>query len=110
MTWAAGGKVATLEATGLAQNTHYYVRLYAQDASGAYSTSYNSIDFWTNKAPLAPDSLTINTQGEGMSLPSLSSATFGWQHNDEDLADYQTGFICSTASRPPRRHRRRPGR
>ena len=27
-----------------------------------------------------------------MSLPTLSSATFGWTHNDEDVADYQSAF------------------
>jgi hypothetical protein len=92
VTWHADGRVATFTMTGLAQNTHYYVRLYTQDPKGLYSTTYNSVDFWTNKAPLPPTDLRINTQSEGMMLPVLSSATFGWTHNDEDYADYQSGF------------------
>lgn len=93
--WAAyhaDGRAATGTMTGLAQNTHYYVRLYAQDPKGLYSTSYTSIDFWTNKAPLPPTNLTVNTQGSGMTLQALQSATFSWLHNDEDAADYQSGF------------------
>ena len=104
-TWHKDGRVVTYTMTGLAQNTHYYVRLYAQDSKGMYSTGYNSIDFWTNKAPLPPTDLRINGQGEGMMLPVLSSGTFGWTHNDEDYADYQSGFqiayrVMATASKP----------
>jgi hypothetical protein len=85
------GVAVTVTASGLAQNTHYYARLYAQDQHSLYSTSYTTIDFWTNKAPVT-DGLTINTQGEGMSLPTLSSATFGWHFTDEDTGDVQSGF------------------
>ena len=92
VTWDKEGKTATYDIAGLAQNTHYYVRLYAQDAKGMYSTGYNSIDFWTNKAPLPPTDQRINGQSEGMMLPVLSSAVFGWTHNDSDYADYQSGF------------------
>lgn len=81
----------TVSVTGLTMNTHYYVRLYAQDQHGLYSTNYTTIDFWTNRAPFV-DGLTINTQGSGMDLPTLDTATFAWVHNDPDIADYQTGF------------------
>lgn len=91
-TWAATGRAVNVDLTGLSQNTHYYVRLYAQDSKGMYSTGYNSIDFWTNKAPLPPTDQRINGLSEGMTLPVLSSGTFGWTHNDEDYADYQSGF------------------
>lgn len=77
--------------TGLSQNTRYWVRLYTQDDHNLYSTSYTTIDFWTNRAPFT-DSLTINGQGTGMTLPSISSATFSWHHNDPDIGDYQSGF------------------
>ena len=105
VTWSEDGQVVTYTVTGLSQNTHYYVRLYTQDEKGLYSTTYNSVDFWTNKAPLPPTDLTINTQSEGMMLPNLSSATFGWTHNDEDYADYQSGFqiqyrTSATSSKP----------
>ena len=104
-TWASTGRAVNVDLTGLSQNTHYYVRLYAQDSKGMYSTGYNSIDFWTNKAPLPPTDQRINGQSEGMSLPVLSSATFGWTHNDEDYADYQSGFqiqyrVSATSSKP----------
>lgn len=91
-TWHAEGRYIGYNMTGLAQNTHYFVRLYTQDDKGLYSTTYTSIDFWTNKAPLPPTDLSINTQSDGMMLPVLSSATFGWTHNDEDFADFQSGF------------------
>ena len=85
------GVAVSVNPTGLSQNTHYWARLYAQDQHGLYSTSYTTIDFWTNKAPVA-DGLTINTQGEGMSLPTLSSAQFAWHFTDEDTGDVQSGF------------------
>jgi hypothetical protein len=83
---------ASVTLTGLSQNTHYYLRAYSQDSAGKYSADYNGADFWTNKAPVPPTGLGINTQGSGMTLPSLSSATFDWTHNDPDLADYQSAF------------------
>jgi hypothetical protein len=86
------GKTATVTVTGLSLNTHYYARLYSQDQHNLYSTSYNQIDFWSDQAPAQPDGLTINTQGAGMTLPTLSSATFHWNHNDPDPADYAIGF------------------
>ena len=86
------GGTATVTLTGLKQNTHYYVRLYAQDQHGLYSTGYNTIDFWTNKAPTQPTNMSINGQGEGMTMDTLTSSTFRWVHNDEDIADYQSAF------------------
>jgi hypothetical protein len=86
------GQTAEVKLTGLSQNTRYYVRLYAIDQHGLWSTGYNSLNFWTNRKPTSPTGLTINTQGEGMTLPSLSSATLQWTHNDPDGADYQTAF------------------
>jgi hypothetical protein len=81
----------TLTLNRLSQNTHYYVRLYARDQHNLWSTGYNGADFWTNKAPSASIN-SVNAQGSGMTLPSISSATFSWTHQDPDVADYQTGF------------------
>ena len=86
------GKVAAATLTGLSLNTLYYVRVYTQDSKGLYSTNFKSFSFYTDRAPTSPTDLTVNTQGSGMTLPSISSATFYWTHNDPDVADYQYGF------------------
>lgn len=75
--------------TGLAQNTHYYIRLYAQDEHGLYSVGYNSLDFWTNRQPIEP---TLLTPAENATVSALSSVIFTWVHNDPDAPDLQSGF------------------
>jgi len=86
------GKDVSVTISGLAKNTLYYVRLYAQDAKKLYSTGYSGFSFWTDRAPTSPSGLTVNGLSSGMTLPSLSSSVFGWTHNDPDVADYQSGF------------------
>ena len=92
VTYHANGRVATATLSGLALNTLYYVRVYSQDAKGMYSVSYSGFTFYTDRAPTAPTGLTVNNTGNGMTLPSTSSATFTWTHNDPDPSDYQSGF------------------
>lgn len=79
----------TVGLTGLAQNVHYYVRLYAQDTHGLYSVGYNTLDFWTNRPPNPP---TLTAPAENATIPALSSIVFTWTHSDPDPSDSQTGF------------------
>lgn len=93
--WVAyhkNGRVATATLSRLSLNTLYYVRVYTQDSKGLYSVNYSGFSFYTDRAPTTPTDLTVNGLGSGMTLPSTSSATFAWTHNDPDPADYQTGF------------------
>lgn len=84
-----GPAAVTVALTGLAQNTHYYVRLYAQESHGLYSVGYNVLDFWTNRFPNPP---ALLTPAENATVPALSSPVFTWTFSDPDSGDTQTGF------------------
>jgi hypothetical protein len=85
----ASGKRAEVKITGLSRNTHYYMRLFAQDASGLRATQYNSVDFWTNRPPSAP---TLQSPAENATISVLDATTFNWAFNDPDGNDDQGGF------------------
>ena len=50
----------------LTQNTRYYLRLYPQDKHGKLSTTYRSINFWTNRKPLPP---TLTNPSQNTQFP-----------------------------------------
>lgn len=75
----------------LAQNTRYWVRVYAQDEHDLLSVNYSGFSFWTNEVS-APDTLTLNGGGSGITIQSVDSATFAWNFNDPDQGDRQSGF------------------
>lgn len=79
--YVATGKTATAKVTGLAQNTHYYLRIYSQDKDGAFSTNYTSVNFWTNRSPGEP---TLNSPANFASFDSLTPISFSWTHHDDD--------------------------
>jgi hypothetical protein len=90
--FVAKNKQATINLTGLAQNTLWYGRLYAKDKQGLLSTNYTSLKFWTNRAPDPP---TILTPGPNATLSDLDSALFAWNHTDPDHPDggaHPSGF------------------
>ena len=80
---------ASVRLTGLSRNTHYYARLYGQDAEGLRSVNYTAIDFWTNRDPSAPDQ---RLPGENVSIAETSSVQFEWRHVDPDANSTQSAF------------------
>lgn len=84
----AEGGTANVTLEGLAQNTLYYVRVWAQDDNGRYSSNYNSTSFWTNRKAVA----TLVLPVDNTTIPTLSSVTFDWTYADPDPADPQSGF------------------
>jgi hypothetical protein len=64
-TTVASGSTSTITATGLALNTHYYVRCYAEDSASVFSSGFDTGDFYTDLVPDAPTSI----------LPAPSTAT-----------------------------------
>jgi len=84
-------KRATAVIDGLQPNTRYWVRVYGQDNHDLFSTTYTGFSFWTNETS-APDSLTVNGGGSGVTIQTVSSATFAWKFNDPGTGDLQTGF------------------
>jgi len=87
--WFGNEQRAFIDLTGLAQDTHYYARLYAQDNRGLISEDFNSIDFWTNRGPTAS---TLISPAENANMPSLSPIGFSWTFEDPDDGDAQSGF------------------
>lgn len=87
--WVDRGKRARVRLTGLAQNSLYYVRLYAQDRAGLTSVNYNAFTFWTNRYPTEPETLL---PGENAQYDELSTVAFEWSHKDPDETSSQSAF------------------
>jgi hypothetical protein len=85
------GKQATVNLTGLAQNTLWHMRLYAEDKQGLQSTSYTTVKVWTNRAPNAP---TLLLPGENDVIDDIDPVIFGWNHTDpdHDTSPHQSAF------------------
>jgi hypothetical protein len=83
------GETVSVNVPSLKGDTHYYLRLYAQDGGGLYSTTYNSVDFWTNRAPIEP---TLTAPADNATILALSSPVFTWVHNDLDPTDPMQGW------------------
>jgi len=87
--YVARGARASVVIHNHGQNLHYKARLYSQDNHNLFSTTYNSIDYFTNRSPLAPQLLQ---PAENVSIPSINSTVFTWVHIDPDPTDAQKGF------------------
>jgi hypothetical protein len=81
--------IARLELSGLSQDTHYYIRAWAEDKPGHLSFSYNVANFWTNRSPNPP---TLTTPAENAQFPSSQAIIFTWTHRDPDAPDPQSAF------------------
>lgn len=84
--YVSSGSTASYTLTGLDTDTHYYVRVFAQDPSGLYS-GYASTDFYTNRTPTAP-ALGTSTP-DGASFITSSTKVFDWTFSDPDSGDSQ---------------------
>lgn len=80
---------ASVRLTGLQQDTHYYYRIWAKDSKGLLSNSYNSGNFWTNRAPKPPNIIELP---DNVTVQSIDSVTFTWNAQDDDPQDPPTGF------------------
>lgn len=74
-------KTVSLAVTGLKQDAHYYVHLYAQNDKGYYSKGYSSTDFYTNARPGPPP---LYLPANGYQTPVLAPLTFTWGFVDPD--------------------------
>lgn len=83
------GKRASLQFTALARNTRYYLRIWSEDSRGRRSLTYNSTNFWTNRSPTAPELLTPQ---ENLTVDTIDSVVFAWNHKDPDAGDQQSAF------------------
>ena len=83
------GKRATVNLTGLAQSTHYYARLFAEDPQGKRSENYNSVNFWTNRNPVEPK---LQAPGNNGIILVTDTTVFDWSHQDPDPDDGQSAF------------------
>ena len=88
---------ANVMLTGLAQDTHYYVRLYGQDGRGLTSEDFNSVDFWTNRGPTTPD---LFTPPENANMPANAAVGFTWSFEDEDTGDKQSAWQLQYRTAP----------
>lgn len=86
--FVGSGARASVNLTGLAQNTKFYLRLYAQDNRGNFSQTYNATSFWTNRK--ATPALVFPP--ENQTLSSTSSTIFKWDFLDPDPDDTQSAF------------------
>jgi hypothetical protein len=91
--YVTSGQQATYAITGLAVNTHYYLRCYAQDPSAVYSVSYDSADFYTNLTPNAPTSVVPTA---GTSTLSMSDVPVSAVVSDPDGGTVRGLFRYST--------------
>lgn len=82
-------KTATVKLTGLIPNTHYFARLYTRDIRNLQSLNYNSVDFWTNRAPTEP---LLVQPVENATYSQLASIPFQWTHQDPDEGSVQGAF------------------
>jgi len=83
------GRRASVTLKGLSQNTRYYVRLYAKDSRGLWSTNYRSINFWTNRFPTSPE---LVYPADNTMMSELSSVVFQWTHIDPDPNSSQRAY------------------
>ena len=83
------GKRAEVTLTGLAQNTRYYLRLYAEDKQGKLSNTYNAVNFWTNRSPNAP---LLQAPADNAIVLETDTTTFDWSPQDPDDNDHQSAF------------------
>jgi hypothetical protein len=83
------GEVADALLAGLAPNTLYRVRAWAQDQAGHISESYSESSFWTNRPPSPPDLLTPS---ENNQFSELENITFTWDPEDPDDPDGYIGW------------------
>lgn len=100
--YVATAHVATMALHGLSQNTHYYVRAYAQDQAGKFSTNFTSANFYTNRQPDLP---SLSTPAENANIPIALAISFTWTFTDPDTGDAQTAFrlqyrSAATAEQP----------
>lgn len=82
-------KRARVTFLNLVQNTRYWVRLYTRDSAGRLSVNYHSINFWTNRSPVAPE---LVSPVENASFSQLASGVFSWKHTDPDPNSTQRAF------------------
>jgi hypothetical protein len=82
-------KRAEVKITGLAKNTLYFARLYAEDNSGLRSKNYNGVTFWTNRPPSEP---VLQGPSENTTLSVLDATTFNWAFKDPDDNDVASAF------------------
>jgi hypothetical protein len=87
--YTENGKRAHVKLTGLSQETHYYVRVYAQDKHGLMSANYNSTNFWTNRRPSEPE---LQSPSDNGIILDTDSVTFDWKHVDADPGDSQSAY------------------
>jgi hypothetical protein len=78
--WVTSGQRATATLQ-VAANTHYYMRVYAEDQSGVYSTSYVSTDFYGDRSPAQP---AIHGPVQGALIDPNVANTFSWTYSDPD--------------------------
>lgn len=81
-----GGR-ARIPLPGLARNTQYFVRLYTRDSKGLLSNNYTSVNFWTDRSPLAP---LLTSPVDNATISQLLSVTFKWTAQDPDNPDATT--------------------
>lgn len=80
---------AIVDLNGLSQDVHYYARLFSQDNRGLYSENFNSVDFWTNRGPQTPETIS---PAENANLLRTAPNGFSWSFIDDDTGDAQSGF------------------
>ena len=80
-------KRSTVNLTGLRQDTLYFARLYTRDSRGLQSVNFTSVNFWTNRAPLAPE---LRFPAENQTVSELDSVPFEWNFVDPDVPPDET--------------------
>src|SRR5262245_2591774 len=84
-----GSVTCTVGLEGLAANTRYGIRVWAEDRDGHQSASYTSSTFWTNRWPDEPK---LQTPHNNYQFSVDTAMPFLWVHNDPDPSDPQTKF------------------
>lgn len=79
--YVSNGQRTSVAFNGLSQQTHYYARLWGQDSFGVISSTYNAINFWTNRAPNPPE---LIQPAENSANPEDVPVTFDWKSDDPD--------------------------
>jgi hypothetical protein len=76
-----GERKAKVTLRGLAQDTHYYLRLYTEQRNLDQLSEYNASNFWTERRPNAPE---LVTPANNATVNKGNSVTVTWNHRDAD--------------------------
>jgi hypothetical protein len=86
---ARGNAVCVVRLEGLAQNTRYGIRVWAEDRDGHQSEKFTASTFWTNRYPDEPK---LQTPHDNYQFSADSTMDFTWIHQDPDPKDNQWGY------------------